>query len=262
MIQSKNVVLADISVKDYLYKIASHPSNNEVFATILEQDPQLNSIDSMWEVFTIVHRDCDSCVSLNPNLGKYVPGCGSKKAKVLLLGEAPGGEEDAQLVPFVGPAGEILNKGFKVLGIDRSKDVYITNATMCRPAVVSQSTGKLINNPNGPPPDQISMCKGRLLMEIGLVSPEFIVCLGMRAHEALLGSSSFGVGSMLRVIDTVEYSTFDGTKKIAKVTTTYHPSAIQYSSVTKEQEKMMGDIGWALKKAMSETGTKNYPKKV
>jgi DNA polymerase len=100
---------------------------------------------------------------------------GSPEARILFVGEAPGADEDAQGVPFVGRAGQLLTKMIEDgMGLSR-KDVYICNVLKCRPP----------DNRN-PEPREIASCRGYLETQIDIVRPEAIVALGKFAAQFLL----------------------------------------------------------------------------
>ncbi|MGE5345268.1 MAG: uracil-DNA glycosylase [Acidithiobacillales bacterium] len=100
---------------------------------------------------------------------------GSPEARILFVGEAPGADEDAQGVPFVGRAGQLLTRMIEDgMGIPR-KDVYICNVLKCRPP----------DNRN-PEPSEISACRGYLETQIETIRPEVIVALGKFAAQFLL----------------------------------------------------------------------------
>ncbi len=100
---------------------------------------------------------------------------GSPDARIMFIGEAPGADEDAQGVPFVGRAGQLLTKMIEDgMGLPRSS-VYIANVLKCRPP----------DNRN-PEPDEIASCRGYLEKQIDLVKPEVIVALGKFAAQFLL----------------------------------------------------------------------------
>jgi uracil-DNA glycosylase len=109
-------------------------------------------------------------------------GEGSAKARVMLVGEQPGDQEDIQGRPFVGPAGKILDKALAEAGIDR-EDVYVTNAVK---HFKWEPRGKrrIHKKPNS---IEIAACKPWLEAEIEVVHPQVIVCLGATAAQALLG---------------------------------------------------------------------------
>lgn len=102
---------------------------------------------------------------------------GSPTARLMLVGEAPGADEDAQGVPFVGRAGQLLTRMIEGgMGLSR-RDVYIANVLKCRPP----------DNRN-PLPEEIAACRGYLEAQVELVRPEAIVALGKFAAQFLLGT--------------------------------------------------------------------------
>jgi len=109
-------------------------------------------------------------------------GEGSPKARVMFVGEQPGDQEDIQGRPFVGPAGQILDKALEEAGIDR-KEVYVTNAVK---HFKWEPRGKrrIHKKPNS---QEIAACKPWIEAEIEVVRPDVIVCLGATAAQALLG---------------------------------------------------------------------------
>lgn len=117
--------------------------------------------------------DCTRC-GLCEGRTNVVHTEGSRKARLMFVGEAPGADEDAQARPFVGRAGQLLTRIIESLGLKR-EEVLIGNVNRCRPPG---------NRP--PTPDEVSMCKPFLLREIASVAPEVIVVLGNTAMKNLL----------------------------------------------------------------------------
>jgi uracil-DNA glycosylase family 4 len=103
-------------------------------------------------------------------------GVGSREARLVFVGEAPGRDEDLQGVPFVGKAGELLTNMIRRMGLKR-EDVYICNVLKCRPP----------NNRN-PLPDEVEKCQPFLLRQLRAIGPEIIVALGTFAAQTLLGT--------------------------------------------------------------------------
>ena len=101
-------------------------------------------------------------------------GVGNEKADVLLLGEAPGAEEDKQGIPFVGQSGQLLDKILAAVDLDRTK-VYITNILPWRPP-----------GNRTPTLDEITLFRPYVLKHISLINPKIVVCLGGTASKALL----------------------------------------------------------------------------
>ena len=105
-------------------------------------------------------------------------GEGSCSAKVMLVGEAPGRQEDLEGKPFVGYSGRILDSALSKAGIKRS-DIFITNVVKCRPP-----------NNRRPQSNELIACMGHLERQISLVSPQIICILGNTAYRSLLGGKS------------------------------------------------------------------------
>jgi DNA polymerase len=108
---------------------------------------------------------CEKC-SLSQGRNNTVPGDGSLDADIMFIGEGPGFHEDRQGLPFVGPAGNLLNEMLSSIGLAR-RDVYITNMVKCRPP-----------NNRDPFPAEIRSCSPYLDAQIGLIQPKVIVTLG------------------------------------------------------------------------------------
>ena len=110
-------------------------------------------------------------------------GAGPGAARIVLVGEQPGNEEDRQGLPFVGPAGRILDKALEEAGIDRTK-VYLTNVVK---HFKFEERGKRRIHKK-PSASEVTACEPWLEAEIALVKPRIVVCLGATAAQALLGS--------------------------------------------------------------------------
>lgn len=135
---------------------------------------------------------------------KFVFGVGNPKATLMVIGEAPGADEDAQGEPFVGRAGQLLNKILEAINFKRS-DVYICNILKCRPP-----------NNRKPMPEESEACKPYLKKQIELIKPKIILCLGLTAAENLLGTKE----SMTKLRGRVMQ--YEG----VPVMVTYHPAAL------------------------------------
>jgi DNA polymerase len=105
-------------------------------------------------------------------------GVGAPQAKLMFVGEGPGRDEDLQGEPFVGAAGQLLNKMIAAMGLLRS-DVYIANVVKCRPP-----------NNRDPEPDEVAACEPFLKQQIAAVRPKVIVALGRHAAQTLLRDST------------------------------------------------------------------------
>jgi uracil-DNA glycosylase len=130
-------------------------------------------------------RNCRGC-NLFEGATQTVFSAGSARARVVLVGEQPGDQEDRRGQPFVGPAGRLLDSALAEAGIDRA-DAYVTNVV--KHFRFSQQTPKGRRIHQTPDLAHISACRPWLDAELALVDPEVIVCLGAVAAKALLGPS-------------------------------------------------------------------------
>jgi len=131
---------------------------------------------SVVETLDMIRKDLGDCrrCKLAEGRKNIVFGDGNPRARLVLVGEGPGFEEDVKGKPFVGPAGQLLTKILKAINLDR-KAVYICNIVKCRPP----------ENRN-PKPDEIVCCLPFLKRQIGAIGPEFICTLGTFATQTLL----------------------------------------------------------------------------
>ena len=118
--------------------------------------------------------DCTRCKLHGQGRRQIVFGVGNPSADLMFVGEAPGADEDIQGEPFVGRAGQLLNKIIEAIGLSRA-DVYIANVIKCRPP----------GNRN-PEPEEVATCQPFLMRQIDLIKPRVIVALGTFAAHALL----------------------------------------------------------------------------
>jgi DNA polymerase len=171
--------------------------------------------------------DCTRC-ALHKGRNKIVFADGSPTARLLFVGEGPGADEDAQGLPFVGRAGQLLNNMISAMGLKR-EEVYIANVVKCRPP-----------GNRTPEPDEANTCSPFLFRQIDVVRPEVIVALGATAATYLLGARQPLAGLRGRV------QNFRGTKLIV----TYHPAYLLRDPRQKKE-------AWAdLQIAMRELGLK------
>lgn len=118
-------------------------------------------------------KRCTRCV-LRSGCNGVVFGEGNRNADVMLVGEGPGAQEDLEGRPFVGAAGQLLDRILKASGFERST-VYITNVVMCRPPL-----NRL------PLPDEVRSCKPFLVAKLRIIKPKIVVCLGALATQTLV----------------------------------------------------------------------------
>ncbi|NNC89461.1 MAG: uracil-DNA glycosylase, partial [Akkermansiaceae bacterium] len=146
---------------------------------------------------------------------------GSPEADLMLVGEAPGFEEERRREPFVGKAGQKLDQILKAMGLDRG-GVYISNICKFRPAMKGQTT-----NNRKPTREEMDACLPFVRAEIGIVQPKCIVALGATAAQGLLESSE-GVGRLRG-----SWHTFEN----IPLRVTYHPSYLLHNDTAKEEKR-------------------------
>ncbi|MGD2137508.1 MAG: uracil-DNA glycosylase [Gammaproteobacteria bacterium] len=172
-----------------------------------------------WQLLKERVSTCTRCV-LHESRNRTVFGTGNRTADWLVIGEAPGAEEDRQGEPFVGRAGQLLTEMLLAIGFRRA-DVYITNILKCRPP----------NNRN-PLPDEVACCNDYLQQQIVLVDPVLILAVGgVAAHNLLQTDAPVGKlrGRMHRY----------GEQGIP-LFVTYHPSYLLRSPL--EKRKVWDDL--------------------
>jgi DNA polymerase len=143
-----------------------------------------------------------------------VPGEGPPNPQVMVIGEAPGADEDAQGRPFVGPAGQLLDKMLASIGLTRQTNCFIANILKCRPP-----------NNRDPEPDERAACIHFLESQILLLKPQAILCAGRVSAQTLLQTTA--TMASLRNGKHWEYTLFkDGEEITFPLFATYHPSAL------------------------------------
>ncbi|MCP4611090.1 MAG: uracil-DNA glycosylase [Planctomycetes bacterium] len=175
-------------------------------------------------------RECD----LGSTRTNSVPGEGNPNARIMFVGEGPGADEDAQGRPFVGRAGQLLDKIIIACGLKRS-DVFIANILKCRPP-----------GNRDPRADEIISCLPYLQRQIEIIKPEIIVALGAHAAKTLLNTTQ-SIGR-LRGQFLEYYTGLD--KSPVKLMATYHPAYLlrNYSpdnrrKVWEDMQKVLTELG-------------------
>jgi uracil-DNA glycosylase len=169
-------------------------------------------------------RGCD----LYKDATQAVFGEGPRSARLVLLGEIPGDEEDKQGHPFVGPAGRLLDHALEDAGLERD-EVYVTNAVK-HFRWEPRGKRRLHKKPSA---RQIEACKPWLHAEILVVKPEGIVCLGATAAQAMLGRD-------FRI--TKHRGKFFASDDVAWLMATYHPSAILRAPDKEGRDQMRSEF--------------------
>ena len=154
---------------------------------------------------------CRGC-ELFSRATQVVFGAGPQDAKVVMVGEQPGDEEDRKGLPFVGPAGKLLSRAMQDAGLDREK-IYVTNAVK-HFKWIERGKRRIHAKPSGV---EISACRPWLESELAAIEPELIVCLGATAAQSLMGRD-------FRI--TAERGVFFPHRWAKELVATVHPSAI------------------------------------
>jgi uracil-DNA glycosylase family 4 len=196
---------------------------NEVYAQPRERKSRVKKINAPTKALTDFYqeiKDCKKC-HLHQTRTNLVFGAGNQNAEVMFVGEAPGREEDLRGEPFVGKAGQLLDKILAAIKFTRD-DVYIANILKCRPP-----------ENRDPLPDEIQMCEPHLLEQIRIIQPKIICALGRIAAQALLKTKA-PLGQLRGKIHD-----YHGTKFLV----TYHPAALlrypQYKRPTWEDVQLL-----------------------
>ena len=169
---------------------------------------------------------CEKCPYGQRAHSHVVFGVGNIDAELMFIGEAPGAEEDARGEPFVGRAGQLLNKMILTMGYQRS-DIYIANVLKCRPDMPGQTSGN-----RAPTNAEMASCRPCLFDQIAIIEPKAIVALGATAMRGLLDVTE-SIGQLRG-----RWHDFRGTPVMA----TYHPSYLLRNQAPSERRKVWEDL--------------------
>ena len=175
-----------------------------------------------WQTLEVQVSKCTRCV-LHESRTQTVFGVGNRNAEWMIIGEAPGADEDKQGEPFVGRAGLLLNEMLFAAGYRRS-DVYIANILKCRPP-----------GNRDPSADEVECCQPYLLQQIALIQPKLILAVGRIAAHKLLHTTT-QVGRLRGVVHHF------GEQEIPLIVT-YHPAYLLRSPL--EKRKVWQDLQFA-----------------
>jgi uracil-DNA glycosylase family protein len=181
---------------------------------------------------------CEGC-ELYKHATQPVFGQGPSDARIVLIGEQPGDSEDRAGRPFVGPAGEVLNRAMAEAGMNRSH-VYLTNAVK-HFAFEGRGKRRIHRTPRL---SEVTACKPWMEAELELVAPEFVVCLGATAAKAVFGAQ-------FRL--TEQRGKFLESKFADKTLATYHPSAVLRADSQAAQDELYRILVEDLKAVVTKT---------
>ncbi|WP_455203712.1 uracil-DNA glycosylase family protein, partial [Kaarinaea lacus] len=149
----------------------SSPTSVERLPTSGKGDASVNDLG--WEALQQRVLSCNAC-ELCKTRTQAVFGVGNQSAQWMVVGEAPGADEDRQGEPFVGRAGQLLNNMLLAIGLKR-EEVYIANILKCRPP-----------NNRDPKPEEVAQCEAYLRRQVALIQPKIILAVGRIAAQNLL----------------------------------------------------------------------------
>jgi uracil-DNA glycosylase family protein len=194
-------------------------SGNDLSDGAMRIIPREPDIDAL----RVAAAECTAC-PLFAHATQTVFGAGPRDARIMLVGEQPGDQEDRAGKPFIGPAGRLLDEALVTVGIDRSR-VYLTNVVK-HFKWVARGKRRIHSKPNA---REIQACRPWLDAEIKILQPEVIVCLGATAAQALLGRD-FRVSR--------QRGTFVSSPLAPHVIATVHPSSLLRApdQATRERE--------------------------
>lgn len=194
-----------------------------------EDIPEFTSLPTLNEF--LKYHGCRRC-----DLGfqKNINGCcvskGPLDSKLMIIGEAPGRDEDSTRKPFTGPAGQLLDRIWRSVGLD-TKDWYMTNVVLCRP-VAPYGYGKENMTPKT---EQKKLCNSYMWQQIQLLNPEIIVALGAHATAALVNRSAVRMGDYRgRLLNSGRFRVFP----------MLHPACILHAQRDNEKWKLYREQTW------------------
>lgn len=200
-----DLLFEEVSVN---FNYNSIPSKNIIVSEKVEMDLNNLFAEDFQKSSSLEELNNKICYCIKCDLGKtrtkFVFGVGNPNAHAMLIGEAPGAEEDIQGEPFVGRAGKLLNDILKAVNLKR-EEVYIANILKCRPP-----------GNRDPQPIEMETCMPYLHKQIDLIKPKIILCLGRVAANGLL-NKKLSLGDLRN-----NMYEFNGIKVMA----TYHPAAL------------------------------------
>ena len=201
----RSEILAEMGLAPvWKLRAPAHPAvateTTQVAETAGSREERIARMD--WTALKAAVQGCTAC-GLRAGCTQTVFGVGDEQARWLLVGEAPGAEEDRLGEPFVGQAGKLLDNMLAAIGLARGKGVYIANVLKCRPP----------GNRN-PEPEEVAKCSPHLVRQVELIRPKLILAMGRFAVQTLLNTDAT-IGSLRGTVHQ-----YHGVPLIV----TYHPA--------------------------------------
>ena len=192
-------------------------------ATPVAQTSSMNKADKTraLEELAAVIKSCTRC-PLGATRLNAVPGEGNVNADVMFVGEGPGFDEDRQGRPFVGRAGQLLDKMILAMGLNREK-VYIANIAKCHPMTDPLHPEKH-GNDRAPNAQEIACCRKYIEQQIAIVCPKYVVALGGVAAKALISDAN-SLGALRGKFHPLHLDSVKLPKPV-QIIATFHPAAL------------------------------------
>jgi uracil-DNA glycosylase len=171
----RSAYLNELGIQVWVPRSSEQNAESEAIETIVPAAPQGTASGLDWEALAHAVATCTRC-ALHKTRHQTVFGVGNRRADLLVVGEAPGAEEDRQGEPFVGRAGQLLTAMLRAIGLSRDA-VYIANILKCRPP-----------SNRDPKPEEAAECTPYLRRQIELIEPRVVLALGRISGQWLTGS--------------------------------------------------------------------------
>lgn len=194
----------------------------------LKPKPEKKSAETL-DAYQAEISGCLKC-PLGKSRTKFVFGVGNPKARLMFVGEGPGFQEDRKGEPFVGPAGQLLDKILVAMKLSR-KDVYIANMVKCHPMIEPDQPDKR-GNDRPPTQEEMATCYPYLQKQISLIRPKLLCALGSTAAKALLGTET-PISKLRGKLIEFSLSLYPDIPPIPLMPT-YHPAALLRNPVLKK----------------------------
>ncbi len=212
--ETQNVIFRKESIEESQITTSTQEVNmknskNLISSESVTTEAKLSSVASDWkesdslDILYSKISDCMEC-ELGKNRNKFVFGDGNHHADIMVIGEAPGADEDEQGIPFIGRAGKLLTKMLEAIFFKR-EDIYIANICKCRPPGNRRPTTA-----------EVDSCEPYLKKQIELIKPVFILSLGLTSVDTLLKKKHKMADIRGNIMD------YHGSKMLV----TYHPAAL------------------------------------
>jgi uracil-DNA glycosylase family 4 len=178
-VRRRGGALADVRLLAATVDVQAAPADSPAAAVPIARapvEPVSGEVPAQWEALRTEVMSCTKC-SLNTTRTQGVLGVGPQRTDWMVIGEAPGAEEDRKGEPFVGRGGQLLDAMLRAIGLSRATNVYIANVLKSRPP-----------GNRDPKPDEVAACLPYLIRQIALLQPRVMLAVGRIAAQNLLST--------------------------------------------------------------------------